>query len=347
MFRATLKSLLSRKLRLTLSGLAVVLGVMFVSGSFVLTSTLRGSFDSLFANAYSGVDVAVSAKPNDAAGESDRVTPTLPASLVDTIGAVPGVAGVDGRIRVDGARIIGSNGKVVTTMGAPRFGANWTGEDSFVQLRSGRGPTANDEIAVNAAVAEAAGVHLGDRVGVLTLQPKRMFTLVGIYGYAGNKDSMSGAHEIGFTTATARELLLGEPDRFTTLNVDATKGTSETTLRNAVQAAVGPDYQVQTGKQLRDAATKEYAGGLGFFNKILLAFAAVACWSERSDPQHLLDHRGAAHGELTLMRAIGASRRRIIGSVMVGRPPSVSSRRCSASRPASGSARCSAGSSAG
>ena len=41
MIRATLKSLLSRKLRLVLSGLAVVLGVMFVSGAFVLTDTLR------------------------------------------------------------------------------------------------------------------------------------------------------------------------------------------------------------------------------------------------------------------------------------------------------------------
>ena len=40
MLRATLKSLLSRKLRLVLSGLAVVLGVMFVAGAFVLTNTL-------------------------------------------------------------------------------------------------------------------------------------------------------------------------------------------------------------------------------------------------------------------------------------------------------------------
>ena len=53
MLRATLKSLLSRKLRLVLSGLAVVLGVMFVSGAFVLTDTLGRSFDSLFADAYS------------------------------------------------------------------------------------------------------------------------------------------------------------------------------------------------------------------------------------------------------------------------------------------------------
>ena len=41
MLRATLKGMLSRKLRLTLSTLAVVLGVMFVSGAFVLTDVWR------------------------------------------------------------------------------------------------------------------------------------------------------------------------------------------------------------------------------------------------------------------------------------------------------------------
>ncbi len=50
--RATLKSLLSRKLRLTLSGMAVVLGVMFVSGAFVLTDTVGRSFDGLFSTIY-------------------------------------------------------------------------------------------------------------------------------------------------------------------------------------------------------------------------------------------------------------------------------------------------------
>ncbi len=59
MLRATLKSLLSRKLRLVLSGLAVVLGVMFVSWAFVLTDTMGRSFDSLFSSVYQGVDVNV------------------------------------------------------------------------------------------------------------------------------------------------------------------------------------------------------------------------------------------------------------------------------------------------
>ena len=72
MLRATLKSLLARKLRLVLSGLAVVLGVMFVAGAFVVTDTLSRSFDSVFADAYSQTDVGISAKPKIAVVRDGR-----------------------------------------------------------------------------------------------------------------------------------------------------------------------------------------------------------------------------------------------------------------------------------
>ena len=49
MLRATLRSLLARKLRLALSGLAIVLSVSFISGTYVLTDTMGRVFDDLFA----------------------------------------------------------------------------------------------------------------------------------------------------------------------------------------------------------------------------------------------------------------------------------------------------------
>ena len=49
MIRATFKSLLGRKLRLILSGLAVVLGVMFVAGAFVVTDTVKSTSRSAVA----------------------------------------------------------------------------------------------------------------------------------------------------------------------------------------------------------------------------------------------------------------------------------------------------------
>src|SRR5690348_17164844 len=111
MLRATLKSLLSRKLRLTLSGFAVVLGVMFVSGAFVLTDTLSRSFDQMFSTAFSQIDVQVNTPTTLG---SDQPT-TVPASLVDTVKAVPGARTVHGDVTADGARVIDSFGKVVTT----------------------------------------------------------------------------------------------------------------------------------------------------------------------------------------------------------------------------------------
>ena len=201
MLKATLKSLLSRKLRLLLSGTAVVLGVMFVSGAFVLTDTLGRSFDGLFATIYSGTDVGVAAKPKVAIDEFDggSVPANIPAAVLDKVKAVPGVASATGSASADGARVIGRDGKVVTTFGPPRIGENWNGETDLVKLREGRGPSADNEIAINAATAKAAGLHVGDQAGVLTLQPKKIFTVVGIFGYSGGRDSLGGEQSVAFT----------------------------------------------------------------------------------------------------------------------------------------------------
>ncbi|HEV8172038.1 MAG TPA: ABC transporter permease, partial [Actinoplanes sp.] len=141
MVRATLKSLLARKLRLVLSGLAVVLGVMFVAGAFVVTDTLSRSFDAVFASAYSQTDVGVSAKPKIAVSEmeGEEVPAPLPVSAVRKVAEVDGVKSATGLVEADGARVIGSDGKVLTSTGPPRLGINWTGTDDLVQLRAGRG----------------------------------------------------------------------------------------------------------------------------------------------------------------------------------------------------------------
>ena len=47
MLRASWKSLLGRKLRLFMSAFAIILGVAFVSGSFIFTDTLGKAFDGI------------------------------------------------------------------------------------------------------------------------------------------------------------------------------------------------------------------------------------------------------------------------------------------------------------
>ncbi|MEN3613581.1 ABC transporter permease [Plantactinospora sp. ZYX-F-223] len=320
MLRATLKSLLARKVRLVLSGLAVVLGVMFVSGAFVLTDTLGRSFDTVFSDAYAGTDVGVSAKPKIDVSEMEgmEVAATFPASTLEQVRKVPGVASATGVAAADGARVIGSNGKVLTSVGPPQIGSNWTGESGQVQLREGRGPTADNEVVVNAGVAKAAKLAVGDRVGILTLQPKREFTVVGIYGYSGDRDSLGGAQEVAFTERVAQELMLGQPGVFSELSVKAADGVDPAKLRDDIAGALGDGYVVKTGEQLSEDASAGLKEGLAFFNNILLGFAGVALFVGIFLILNTFSIIVAQRTrELALLRAIGAGRRQVIGSVLV------------------------------
>ncbi|MGA5299219.1 ABC transporter permease [Nucisporomicrobium flavum] len=320
MLRATLKSLLARKLRLILSGLAVVLGVMFVAGAFVVTDTLSRSFDAVFASAYSTTDVSVQAQPKIAMSEMDgeQVDPPVPAGTVDRIKKVPGVRKAAGLVDADGARVIGSDGKVLTSMGPPRLGMSWTGEDELVRLREGRGPSAPDEIAVNAAVAKAGGLKVGDKVGVLTLQPKKQFTLVGVYGYSGDRDSLGGSQVVAFTEPVAQKLMLGKTGVYSSVRVRAAADVTPEVLRDRIAAALGSAYVVKTGDQLAQDTAADLQEGLSFFNRILLGFAGVALFVGIFLILNTFSIIVAQRTrELALLRAMGASRRQVITSVLV------------------------------
>jgi putative ABC transport system permease protein len=320
MLRATLKSLLARKVRLILSGLAVVLGVMFVAGAFVVTDTLGRSFDAIFASAYSQTDVSISAKPKIAVSEMDgaETAAPVPAATVAQVGKVAGVKSATGVVDADGARVIGSDGKVLTSQGPPRIGLNWTGTDNLVQLRQGRGPQSAGEIAVNATTAKLAGFKVGDRVGVLTLEPKKEFTLVGIFGYSGDRDSLGGVQEVAFTEPVAQQLMLGKTGEYTSITVRADDGVTPTVLRDRIASAMGPAYVVKTGDQLAKESAASLQQGLSFFNKILLGFAGVALFVGVFLILNTFSIIVAQRTrELALMRALGGSRRQMIGSVLI------------------------------
>ena len=73
MFRTTIRNLLARKLRLALSGFAIVLGVAFVAGSFVFTDTLSKSFDGIVNGTTPDVAVEIedASDPADPSGAGD------------------------------------------------------------------------------------------------------------------------------------------------------------------------------------------------------------------------------------------------------------------------------------
>jgi putative ABC transport system permease protein len=320
MLRATLKSLLSRKLRLTLSGLAIVLGVMFVSGAFVLTDTVGRSFNNLFADIYEYTDIDVS-KPSDV-GSIGGGPPTadLPAADVARVQAVPGVDRATGLVFVDGARVIGKNGKVVTGSGGPRFGANWVGETELIAIRGdGRGPTSDTEIAISANLAKSTGYGVGDQVKVI---PPRAgsglpFTVVGITEYSGGRDSLAGEMTVFFNEPTAQRLMLGEVGLYSSIDVRIDDGANVTEVRDRIASTLGEGYNVKTGEQLTQESSEGLQEGLAFFNYLLLGFAAVALFVGVFLILNTFSIIVAQRTrELALFRAMGASRNQVIRSVL-------------------------------
>ena len=113
MRKVTLRGLLAHKLRLALTALAIVLGVTFISGTFVLTDTLNSTFSTLFTSVYSKIDFQVRGVAQFGSGESATRNP-LPESLLARVQGVPGVAGAYGN--VEGyAQFIAHDGKPISS----------------------------------------------------------------------------------------------------------------------------------------------------------------------------------------------------------------------------------------
>ncbi|NKE59186.1 ABC transporter permease [Lentzea sp. PSKA42] len=311
MLKATIKSLLSRKLRLVLSALAVVLGVMFVSGSFVLTDTLQRSFTDLFSSAFANVDVSVNPKQE----KGKEPVPLTPQAITD-VKSVPGVAKAVGDVQ-GSARPIGKNGKVMTTSGAPRFGANWTG-NGLEKLREGKGPQADNEVVVGAYLATTGDFKVGDDISLLTLEPKKTFKITGIYEYAGGRDSLGGELSVAFTEPVAQQLLLGKKDVYSSITVTAAGGTTDDALRDAVAAKMGAGYDVKTGAALAKEQSDQINEGLKFFNYVLLGFAGIALFVGIFIILNTFSIIVAQRTrELALLRSMGASRGQVIRSVVL------------------------------
>src|ERR1700728_3901433 len=132
MWNVTLKGMLAHKLRLVLTGLAIVIGVTFISGTLVLTDTLNNTFSVLFGSVYQHVDFAVRGDPQLGSSGADAIRNELPASLQATVRGVPGVAAAAGE--VEGyAQFVPRDGKPIGTGGAPNLGVNF---DTDQQLSS-------------------------------------------------------------------------------------------------------------------------------------------------------------------------------------------------------------------
>ncbi len=318
MIRVALRNLLAGKLRLFLTVAAVTVGVSFVSGTFVLSDTMGKAFDELYAGLTSSTDVVVKSKAAfdaDITQTGGQVKP-LDESMVDQVARVPGVVVAEGVV-TGFALILDRNGDPIQPGGAPTFGTSigdrrLAGDFAF---RAGRPPVGHDEVVIDARTVAQAGFSLGDRVRVVLPGGQQAFTLVGVVGF-GESDSLLGATMAGFDLVTAQRALdkVGVVDE---IDVRAEAGVSREELRDRI-IAVLPDLDVQTGDQVAAGGSAAVRDALGIFTTVLLVFAGVSLfvgsfviWNTFSV---LVAQR---RREVALLRSVGATRRQVLGGVLV------------------------------
>src|SRR5206468_7378223 len=171
MIAVALRGLAGRKLRSALTALAIVLGVAMVSGTFVLTDTIKKGFDSISAASYKHTDVTISGKSAFASDAGDSSSPGFPASLLAKVRTLPDVAAASGSVEGE-AKLIDRNGK--TIRGAPNAISVEPGRDQrFNPLTLVRGawPSGPREIAIDESTANAKGFAVGDTIAVSSRQP--------------------------------------------------------------------------------------------------------------------------------------------------------------------------------
>ncbi|HUH08384.1 MAG TPA: FtsX-like permease family protein [Egibacteraceae bacterium] len=322
MLRATWKSLMGHKLRLAATAISVVLGVGLVSGAYVLTDAMGDAFDGLFGEIVSGVDVSVRGTqafgqtPGPGAGVTDQRQP-VPTSLFAQIKAIDGVAAAD--FTVEGyAQLIGSDGEPVGGMGPPTIGVNAPTVPELstgLEVREGRLPTQPGEIALDAGTAQTQGLEVGDAITVVTTRPAEEQEVVGTVGF-GQLDSLMGATLVIFDAETATELFAVDGG-YSSVEVAAAPGVDSAALRDRIASVAGAQFEVLTGEGLAQDLAGEVKQGLGFLTTVLLVFAGVALFVGAFLIANTFSIIVAQRTrELALLRAVGASRRQVLGSVL-------------------------------
>jgi putative ABC transport system permease protein len=317
MWNATIKGLLSHKLRLALTAVAIVLGVSFVSGTYVLTDTMNATFTQLFKDTTKGIDVVVQTRQTFASEQGDTRDP-LPESLLQQIKGVDGVKIAEGSVN-GFAQFVGKDGKAVTTGGAPTLGVSASEApelNSNFTIHSGRVPSGPNEVAVDARTASKQGFKVGDQVKVLSQGPAKPYTVSGIVGF-GKADNLAGATLAVFDLKTAQQVLDSQ-GRFNEIDVVGQPGVTAEQLSDRIAAAIPSRYESITGADQAQRSAKEIQDGLGFFKTALLAFAGVALFVGAFIIFNTFSIIVAQRTrELALLRCLGASRRQVLGSVLL------------------------------
>jgi putative ABC transport system permease protein len=323
MIRLSLRGLLTRKLRAALTGIAIVLGVAMISGTYILTDTVQRAFNNLLVDSYAGTDAVVTGKGLDISVDGEQPPPPpVDAALLDVVRSVDEVALATGSVLDErNAKILTPEGESVSSEGWPTLAFGIDTDPALsrfnpLNLFEGRWAANEDEVVIDVGTADEHDYAVGDTVEISTLQPKKSFELVGVARY-GEVDSLGGISFAVFTIPAAQELL-GREGQYDAISVAAQEGVSEDEVVSAIGPVLPRTAEVVSASAEAEEQADEVSEFTSIFRYFLLAFGVIALFVGAFVIFNTFSITVAQRTrEFATLRTIGASRRQVLSSVIL------------------------------
>jgi putative ABC transport system permease protein len=316
MIAVALKGLLGRKFRTALTAFAIVLGVAMISGSFVLTDTLGKTFDDIYDESYQATDAVISSEEAVNTGDDTPEAPAFAADVLSEVESLPGVRLAQGSIE-DEARLVDESGNPVGR-GGTAVGVDPSADQSLnpVQLVAGMWPRGDGQVAIDKATAEKQHFELGETVGAFADGPLHRYRVSGIVRF-GSVDSIGAATITVFDLATAQRLF-DKQDKLDLIRVQAKEGVSDAELLGQIRPLLSDTTQVKSAAAQASSDSKDVQAGLDLIKYFLLGFGGIALFVGSFVIANTLAITVAQRmRELATLRTLGASRRQVLGSVVL------------------------------
>jgi putative ABC transport system permease protein len=298
--RLVRRSLSANRVRLLLTSFSIIIGVGFITASFVLADGLRDSFERL----------SVSANRADLTVRSmEEINARLPFTdtLIKSIAKVPGVTAAIGQVETERIQPVMADGKPVTTPGPPQLGFAWTDSPaSPFRIKSGTPPTKDAEFVLDDLTATANNFEVGKTYDLLTPTGTHRATLVGTTLFG--PDNVTLGATLTHVTFGQAQRWFGLVGQVQTIAVVIDTSADRTTVEAGIAELLPERIEIASQATLTSETEDEYGAISNILGSVLLAFAFLSLFVSSfiiANTYSVVVTQRIR--ELALMRALGAS----------------------------------------
>jgi putative ABC transport system permease protein len=297
--------------------LAVILGVGFLTGTRMLNDTIDDNLGRLWRASSASTDVVVRGPALYTTNQGRTQYATLPDTEVAALRAVDGVAAAEPRKNASDIELLGPDGREAQGRGGGYI-RSWPTDPRFAldKIVAGTAPDGLGQVVIDREFADRNGFSVGADAVVVTPTGRVTLRVVGLSDRADD-NSQRGWGALGATVAQV-QALAAQPGALDAVDVIAEPGVSPEDLVQRIESAgLGERASVATSEDVEAENGARFRTQLALFTQLLLLFSAVALFVTAFIIANTFGILVAQRTrELALFRAIGATRRQVLASVL-------------------------------